>query len=253
MPPLLAIEGVSSGYGRVQVLHELSLGVPEGQVVAVLGPNGVGKTTLLRTISGTLPVRQGTIRLDGERLDGRSPHEIARRGVTHVPEGRGVFPGLSVRDNLDVAAHAARDRDPATRGERIDRVLEMFPRLGERLSQLAGTLSGGERQMLALGRAFLAEPRVLLLDEISMGLGPMIVDELFERVAQLKEEGRTVVLVEQYLTFALGLADLCYVMGKGRVTFAGEPAELVESGAIESAYLGSDRASRSGHPGRSGS
>lgn len=251
MPPLLAIEGVSSGYGRVQVLHELSLGVPAGHVVAVLGPNGVGKTTLLRTISGTLPVRQGAIRLGGERLDGRSAHEIARRGVTHVPEGRGVFPGLSVRDNLDVAAHAARDRDPdpATRGERIDRVLEMFPRLGERLSQLAGTLSGGERQMLALGRAFLAEPRVLLLDEISMGLGPMIVEELFERVAQLKEEGRTVVLVEQYLTFALGLADLCYVMGKGRVTFAGEPAELVESGTIESAYPGSDRAGRFGRSG----
>ncbi len=239
MPALLEADRITTGYGRVEVLHGLDLRVPEGGVVAVLGPNGVGKTTLLRTISGTLPVWDGEIRLDGRRLSGRSAYEIARAGVTLIPEGRGIFPGLEVGENLAVASRAARSADGEQRERRLAQVFEVFPRLEERYHQLAGTLSGGEQQMLALSRAFLAEPRVLLLDEISMGLAPIIVEELFENVARLKEEGQTIVLVEQYLTHALRLADLCYVLSKGRVVFCGEPDELAESEVLSGAYMGS--------------
>ena len=237
MPPLLEVDRICAGYGRVQVLHDVSLDVPEGATVAVLGPNGVGKTTLLRALSGTLPLSSGTIRLGGRRIDGASPYRIARRGVTLIPEGRGVFPGLTVADNLTIAARAARSATPAERAARLDGVLASFPRLAERGDQAAGTLSGGEQQMLALSRAFLADPRVLLMDEISMGLAPVIVQELFDSVEQLKQRGQTMLIVEQYLTYALRLADICYVLNKGRVAFVGEPSEL-EDGALASSYLG---------------
>src|SRR5205807_1163173 len=168
MPPLLEVDGVTSGYGKVEILHDLCIAVPEGTVVALLGPNGAGKTTTLRVISGTLPVWNGQVQYEGERLDGRSAFEIARRGITLVPEGRGIFPGLEVRENLEIAANAARGADAAWREQELERVLDSFPRLRERLRQRAGTLSGGEQQMLALSRAFLSRPRVLLMDEISM-------------------------------------------------------------------------------------
>lgn len=239
MPALLEVDRVTTGYGRVEVLHGLALSVPEGKVVAVLGPNGVGKTTLLRAISGTLPVWDGEIRLDGRRLSGRSAYDIARAGVTLIPEGRGIFPGLEVGENLAIAARAARSADSDAREERLARVVEVFPRLEERHHQLAGTLSGGEQQMLALSRAFLAEPRVLLLDEISMGLAPIIVEELFDNVAALKDDGQTIVLVEQYLTHALRLADVCYVLSKGEVAFCGEPDELMAGDVLSGAYMGS--------------
>lgn len=239
MPALLEVDRVTTGYGRVEVLHGLALSVPEGSVVAVLGPNGVGKTTLLRAISGTLPVWDGEIRLDGRRLSGRSAYDIARAGVTLIPEGRGVFPGLEVGENLAIASRAARSADAEQRDRRLARVFSVFPRLEERRRQLAGTLSGGEQQMLALSRAFLAEPRVLLLDEISMGLAPIIVEELFENVAALKDDGQTIVLVEQYLTHALRLADVCYVLSKGQVAFCGEPEELATSQVLSGAYMGS--------------
>ena len=229
--PLLQLEGVRSGYGRVEVLHDLNLSVPEGSVVAVLGPNGVGKTTMLRVISGTLPVWDGAVRLDGRVVNNLTTYQRARAGITLIPEGRGIFPGLSVQDNLDIAARAARGVERSERDAALERVLETFPRLRERAHQRAGTLSGGEQQMLALSRAFLAHPRVLLLDEISMGLAPIIVEELFANVAALKAEGQTVVLVEQYLTYALDLADICYVMSKGQVAFCGEPDELRAGGA----------------------
>ena|SRR5438876_11288198 len=238
MAPLLEVEGVTSGYGKVEVLHDLSISVPEGTVVSLLGPNGAGKTTTLRVISGTLPAWRGQIRFDGHRADGRSPYEIARQGVVLVPEGRGIFPGLNVRENLEIGVRASADGGPAARQARLEGVLEAFPRLRERLSQRAGTLSGGEQQMLALSRAFLAEPRLLLLDEISMGLAPRIVEQLFESVAQLKEQGATIVLVEQYLTYALRLADICYVLAKGRIEFVGEPDELRGGEALASSYLG---------------
>jgi branched-chain amino acid transport system ATP-binding protein len=236
VPPLLEVDGVTSGYGKVEVLHDLSIGVPEGTVVALLGPNGAGKTTTLKVISGTLPVWQGYVQYEGQRIDGRSPYEIARRGVTLVPEGRGIFPGLDVRENLEIGVRAGGNTE--SRAERMERVLDTFPRLRERLSQRAGTLSGGEQQMLALSRAFLGNPRVLLMDEISMGLAPRIVEQLFESVGELRARGLTIVLVEQYLTYALRFADICYVLAKGRIEFVGEPAELRDSAALASSYLG---------------
>lgn len=238
MPAQLEVDHVTTGYGKVEVLHDVSLAVPPGSVVALLGPNGAGKTTTLRAISGTLPVWQGRIRLDGRTISGRSPYEIATRGLTLIPEGRGIFPGLDVRDNIAIGANAARGLKSGERARNIDRVLELFPRLRERLDQRAGTLSGGEQQMLSLSRAFLASPRVLMMDEISMGLAPTIVEQLFDSVATLKAEGLTIVLVEQYLTYALRFADLCYVMAKGSVVFAGEPGELRDSDALTSSYLG---------------
>jgi branched-chain amino acid transport system ATP-binding protein len=233
--PLLELDGVTAGYGRVEILRDLTFSVPAGSVVALLGPNGVGKTTTLRAISGTLPIKRGVVRFDGDRIDSESPYEIARRGVTLVPEGRGVFPSLTVRENLAIAAHAARDADG--RDDALEEVLETFPRLRDRLSQRAGTMSGGEQQMLALSRAFLAQPRILLMDEISMGLAPLIVEELFDNIAALREQGLTIVMVEQFLTYALRLADLCYIMKRGQISFIGDPGEL--SGTSQAAaYFG---------------
>jgi branched-chain amino acid transport system ATP-binding protein len=239
MAPLLEVDCVTSGYGKVEVLHDLSIAVPGGTVVALLGPNGAGKTTTLKVISGTLPVWQGEVRYDGRRLDGRSAYEIARGGITLVPEGRGIFPGLEVRENLEIGVRAGDDNGSGeSRQARLEQVLDTFPRLRERLSQRAGTLSGGEQQMLALSRAFLGQPRVLLMDEISMGLAPRIVEQLFESVGELRQRGLTIILVEQYLTYALRLADICYVVAKGRVEFVGEPSELRDSEALASSYLG---------------
>lgn len=229
MTMALELDDVYAGYGRIEILHGVSLQVPAGSVVALLGPNGVGKTTTLRAISGTLPVSSGAIRLDGKRIDNRRASAIAARGLVLVPEGRGVFPALSVRDNLRVAHHSAPRSVAGPWEDWLDEIIATFPRLGERLEQAAGSLSGGEQQMLAVCRALVGSPRVVLFDELSMGLAPLVVAELFERVAALREAGRTIVLVEQYLTYALELADLCYVLAKGRVVWAGEPAELRNS------------------------
>jgi branched-chain amino acid transport system ATP-binding protein len=236
MAALLEVDNVTAGYGRVEVLHDLTLAVPAGSVVAVLGANGAGKTTTLGVISGTVPTTRGAVRLDGRDITARSPYERARLGVTLIPEGRGVFPGLTVQENLAIAVRAAQGRDRAWREQQLESVLDTFPRLRERRDQQAGTLSGGEQQMLAMSRAFLADPHVLLMDEISMGLAPKIVEQLFEAVGHLREAGRTIVLVEQYLTYALRFADICYVLAKGRVAFLGEPAELQASNALSS-YL----------------
>ena len=226
MTAALELEGVCAAYGRIQVLRGIDLTVPAGSVVALLGPNGVGKTTTLRAISGTVPVSAGRVRLDGRRIDNLRPNAIARRGLVLVPEGRGVFPALSVEDNLRVA-HRSAPRDQAgSWSAYLDQVTASFPRLGERLGQAAGSLSGGEQQMLAVCRSLAGEPRVVMFDELSMGLAPLVVAELFERVAALRDAGRTIVLVEQHLTYALQLADLCYVLSKGEVVFAGEPGEL---------------------------
>jgi branched-chain amino acid transport system ATP-binding protein len=219
--PVLELRGVSAGYGRVEVLRGVDLAVPEGSLVSLVGPNGAGKTTLLRVIAGLLPPSRGEVRLDGRPLAGQRPFQVARAGVCLIPEGRGIFPSLTVRENLRMQAEGGDGTD-----EGVHRALHYFPRLGERLEQRAGTLSGGEQQMLALSRALLTNPRVLLLDEISMGLAPLIVAQLFETVAALAADGVTVLLVEQYLTYALELSDLVYVLGKGEVTFVGEPEEL---------------------------
>jgi branched-chain amino acid transport system ATP-binding protein len=237
MPAALRLDGVVAGYGRVEILHGVSLAVPEGAVVALLGPNGAGKTTTLRTISGTVPLTRGTIRLHGRSIGGRSASAIARLGVALIPEGRGIFPSLSVADNIEIAVRSAPETSEAQRRAGLDRVVATFPRLGERLSQPAGTLSGGEQQMLALSRALVSRPRVLMMDEISMGLAPIVVDQLFDAVAALRAEGSTILLVEQYLTHALRLADICYVLAKGEVAFVGEPAELRDP-VVVSGYLG---------------
>jgi len=231
MTMALELDDVHAGYGRIEILHGVNLKVPAGSVVALLGPNGVGKTTTLRAISGTLPVTSGTIRLNGRRIDNRRPSAIASRGLVLVPEGRGVFPALSVLDNLRVAHHSAPKALAGPWDAWLEEIVATFPRLGERLEQAAGSLSGGEQQMLAVCRALVGSPEVVLFDELSMGLAPLVVAELFERVAALRDAGRTIVLVEQYLTYALELADICYVLAKGEVVWAGEPAELRNSSA----------------------
>jgi branched-chain amino acid transport system ATP-binding protein len=224
-PSLLELRGVEAGYGRIKVLRDLDLRVPEGAVVALVGPNGAGKTTTLNAIAGSIPIRKGDLLLEGRSVRSLSSNERAPRGIVLVPEGRGLFPSLTVRENLELVVRGSRC-DADTREARLSEVMETFPRLAERLSQRAGTMSGGEQQMLALSRAFLASPKVLLMDEISMGLAPKLVEDLFEAVHKLRARGMTIVLVEQFLTYALRFADVCYVLGKGRVTFVGEPAEL---------------------------
>lgn len=236
MSLLLELDSVVAGYDKVEVLHGVDLAVPSGTIVALLGPNGVGKTTTLRTIAGLLPVRRGAIRFDGRRVNGWAPHRIAEGGLVLIPEGRGIFPNLSVMENLKVNANAG--PEPAQRGERLEWVLGHFPRLAERRDQRAGTLSGGEQQMLALSRAFLARPRLLMVDEISMGLAPQIVARLFDDIALLKEQGVAILLVEQYLSSALGVADICAVMAHGRIEFVGEPEEVRHSDVLTSAYFG---------------
>jgi branched-chain amino acid transport system ATP-binding protein len=234
MTPLLEVRDVRAGYGRIEVLHGLTLAVPAGTVVAVLGPNGAGKSTLLRAISGLLPVTSGSVRLDGARIDGRRPSAIARRGLALVPEGRGVFAGLTVEDNLRIA-HRSVPADAAGPWDAwLAQIVGVFPRLGERRQQTAGSLSGGEQQMLAMSRALVGRPKVVLVDELSMGLAPIVVELLFEQIAALRAGGQTIVLVEQYLTHALRYADLCYILAKGRVAWCGEPGELASSNAASS-------------------
>jgi branched-chain amino acid transport system ATP-binding protein len=238
VPPLLHAEGLVTGYGRIEIIHGVDLVIPEGRVVALIGPNGAGKTTTLRAVAGALPIWAGTVRLAGRRVDGRSAFDVARRGITLIPEGRGIFPGLTVKENLEIASRAGRGLSAGERSTELDRVLEIFPRLRERHRQEAGTLSGGEQQMLSLTRAFLAKPRVLMMDEISMGLAPILVEQLFAGVERLRRDGQTIILVEQFLTHVLRLADICYVMSKGRIDFVGEPRELRDSDILAGSYLG---------------
>ena len=213
----LSLQDVRTGYGAVEVLHGVSLDVPTGSLTALLGPNGAGKTTLMSAVAGLLPLRSGQILWSGRDVVGTPPDDLARSGMMLIPERRGIFATLSVRDNLAVFAGQRGDMSVA---------LEAFPVLGQRLTQLAGSLSGGEQQMLAMSRALLGHPRLLLLDEISLGLAPRVTRLLFDVVAGLAESGVTVVMVEQYLSDALRLADLVYVLSRGEVAFAGEPAEL---------------------------
>ena len=232
LAPVLELDDVWVSYGGMRALSGVSLVVPPGCVVALLGPNGAGKSTTLRTVSGLVRPERGRVLLDGVRVDRRAPHSTARLGVVHVPEGRGIFPSLSVRENLDMCRHAVgRDVDPVTGA------VQLFPALESRLMQLAGTLSGGEQQMLSLARALLSRPRLLMVDEISMGLAPLVVAQLFDRLRERAAAGTSVLLVEQYVDAALDLADFVYVLDKGAVVDVGEPAD-VRRGGIVSAYLG---------------
>jgi len=230
---MFQLERIVAGYGDSTVLRNVSLTVPEGTVVALLGPNGAGKTTLLRIASGLLVPRAGEIRLDGTSLRGKPADEFARAGICHVPEGRGIFRSLTVRDNLLLQAPDGKA------DEAIERAVEVFPRLGERLSQRAGTMSGGEQQMLAMTRAYLANPTLVLLDEVSLGLAPMIVDEIFEFLAKLAREGASLLLVEQYISRALAIADFVFVLNQGEIAFAGETDEL-DQAELYRTYVGAE-------------
>jgi branched-chain amino acid transport system ATP-binding protein len=227
---VLELHGVGTAYGEVTVLRGVSLVVPHGSVVALLGPNGAGKTTTLRVASGLLRAKQGKVLIDGQPLP-RDADAVARAGVCHVPEGRGVFPSLTVRDNLLVQCRGQHA------DEALDKATAAFPRLGQRLSQLAGTLSGGEQQMLALAKSYVTDARYVLLDEVSMGLAPNVVDEIFAFLTVLAGEGKAMLLVEQYVTKALEIADYVYLLSKGEIVFAGEPGEL-DSSAIFAEYMG---------------
>lgn len=227
----LEINHIEAGYDGTPVLRGVDLVVPEGSVVALLGPNGAGKTTLLRTICGLLPVTAGEVRVDGEDISGWPAHRRALAGIGHVPEGRGIFRNLTVRENLKLQARSLSE------AEVIERAVAAFPILGERLTQVAGTLSGGQQQMLALVRAYVEKPRFLLLDEVSMGLAPVVIDEIFSFLSGLATQGTGLLLVEQYVTRALALSDLVFVLSGGEISFAGEPSELDED-ELFSQYLG---------------
>lgn len=230
---MLELRDITAGYGGVDVLREVSLWVPPRSVVALLGPNGAGKTTLLRVASGLLKPGNGSLHLDGEDVTGKPPNALARRGVCHVPEGRGIFPNLSVRDNI--AVHAG----GGDVGVAVDKAVSAFPILGQKLGQLARSLSGGQQQMLALTRAYVTEPEYVLLDEVSMGLAPVVVDELFEFLGKLTASGCALLLVEQYISRALELADYAYLVNRGRIDFAGEPDELDSTRLMEH-YMGAN-------------
>jgi branched-chain amino acid transport system ATP-binding protein len=229
---MLEFHGVDAGYGGTTVLRGVDLVVPTGSVVALLGPNGAGKTTLLRVGSGLMTPQAGSLVLDGEDVTGESADVLVKRGVCHVPEGRGIFRSLTVRENLRVFAGGDDD-------EAFQRAVEAFPRLGQRMSQMAGTMSGGEQQMLALARASVRRPEVVLLDEVSMGLAPRIVDDIFVFLEQLARQGCSLLLVEQYVEKALAIADYVYILSRGTVVFAGDPDEL-DVADVFAKYLGID-------------
>jgi branched-chain amino acid transport system ATP-binding protein len=231
---LLTVQDLVTAYGSVEALHGISFHVDEGEIVALLGANGAGKTTALRTISGLLRPRSGEVRFAGERIDARPAHEIVRLGLTHVPEGRWIFTLLTVDENLRLGAYTER----SVPRDALDRVFTRFPRLAERRRQLAGTLSGGEQQMLAMARALMTRPRLLLLDEPSMGLAPVLVRAIFQTIAEINREGTTVLLVEQNANAALRLGRRAYVLENGRIALEGLGAELTRNEAVRRVYLG---------------
>jgi branched-chain amino acid transport system ATP-binding protein len=232
---MLELENLHVSYGEIPALKGISLEVRPGEIVALLGNNGAGKTTTLRAISGLLTPRDGDVRFEGQSLRGMSAHAIVRKGIAHVPEGRRVFNRLTVRENLEMGAYARSDSSVA---RDIDRVFGLFPRLQERRTQVSGTLSGGEQQMLAIGRAMMASPRMLLLDEPSMGLSPVLVEQIFDTVRDINREGTTILLVEQNAAMALEIAGRAYVLETGTVALSGEAAELARNPDVRKAYLG---------------
>jgi branched-chain amino acid transport system ATP-binding protein len=231
---LLELDDVAVSYGAVEALKGISLAVDEGEIVTLLGANGAGKTTTLRTISGLLKLRRGAVRFDGKRIDGVAPHSVVALGIGHSPEGRRVFPLMTVLENLQMGAYRRRGDVKAD----LDRVFELFPVLAERRDQNAGTLSGGEQQMLAIGRALMGQPRLLLLDEPSMGLAPLIVARIFDIIREINESGVTVLLVEQNAAQALKLAHRGYVIETGQIVMSDSAANLLGNDRVRAAYLG---------------
>jgi branched-chain amino acid transport system ATP-binding protein len=236
MEPVLQIEGLESGYGEVQVLWGISLAVYPGKMTTIIGANGAGKTTTLRTIMGTIRPWKGRIRMNGEDVTQLSPHAKAKRGLVLVPEGRQLFPDMSVEENLEMGAYAHRARK--RKKDNFDRVYETFPRLKERRKQASITLSGGEQQMLAMGRGLMQEPVVLMIDELSLGLAPVLAQQLFLTLKTLRKQGLTIVLVEQNVHLALALSDHTYVFAEGRVEIEGDSREVANKDEVRRAYLG---------------
>jgi branched-chain amino acid transport system ATP-binding protein len=233
--PLLRVEGVHAGYGAVEILRNIALTVDEGEIVALLGSNGAGKTTLNNVLSGLQRAWQGSIRFGGEEIANHHSQAIVDRGLIQVPEGRSIFPTLTVRENLELGSYR---RARARRAANFERACTIFPRLRERLGQFAGTLSGGEQQMLAIGRALMAEPRLLILDEPSLGLSPRLVEEMFGLIAKLNEDGCTILLVEQNVMQTLTVADRAFVLENGTVTLSGTAASIMDDSALKRSYLG---------------
>jgi branched-chain amino acid transport system ATP-binding protein len=236
---MLSIAGLRAGYGKIEVLHDVSLNVEAGQIVTLISANGAGKTTLLKTISGLIRPNAGSIDFEGESIARRPAHKIVARGISHVPEGRAILKRMTVLDNLRMGAFVRNDAEIA---RDIDAVFVRFPVLGERRAQMAGTLSGGEQQMLAIGRALVARPRLLLLDEPSLGLAPKFVTRIFLTLRELRQEGKTILLVEQNARQALQVADTGYVMERGRIAFSGSGAALLDMPDVRRTYLGQSAA-----------
>jgi len=232
---MIRIEGLNAGYGPLQVLRDITLDVADGEIVAVLGSNGVGKTTLNNTLSGLIKPSSGSIYFDDVLISGRDPVEIVDMGLIHVPEGRKLFPNLSVKENLELGSYR---RGKPNRASNLERVLGVFPKLKERLFQTAGTLSGGEQQMVAIARGLMGEPRVLLLDEPSLGLSPLLVEQMFTLIKQINESGLAVILVEQNVIQSLAIANRAYVIAEGTVAMSGPAADLRENSDLKRSYLG---------------
>jgi len=237
---LLELHDVQVFYGRIQAIKSLSFTVGDGEVVTLIGANGAGKTTTLKAISGVRPVAAGRIMFDGRDITHLAPHKRVELGICQAPEGRGIFPGMSVLENLEMGCYTRRERSGATKQQDLDRVFTLFPRLAERRPQMGGTLSGGEQQMLAIGRALMARPRLLLLDEPSMGLAPMLITQIFSIITEINEQGTTILLVEQNAAQALARADRAYVLETGRIVKEGGGNEMLDDEAVQAAYLGGD-------------
>jgi branched-chain amino acid transport system ATP-binding protein len=233
---LLEVKDVHTFYGNIEALKGVSLEVEQGEIVTLIGSNGAGKSTTLRSISGLTPPRKGSIKFDGREIGETAPQDIVRLGISHAPEGRKIFHRMSVRENLDLGAYLRRDADDMESD--VARVYELFPRLEERQRQKAGTMSGGEQQMLAIGRALMARPKLLLLDEPSMGLAPILVERIYETVAQINEQGTTILLVEQNANFALEVSKRGYVLETGAVAVSDDAATLRDNPDVQKAYLG---------------
>jgi branched-chain amino acid transport system ATP-binding protein len=233
---MLKIEDINVYYGNIQALKGISLSINEGEIVTLIGANGAGKSTMLKSISGLLKPKQGKIIFEGQSIGGKAAQSIVKMGISHVPEGRRVFANMSVEENLQLGAYLRKDK--AGIKQDMEKVYELFPRLLERLKQQSGTLSGGEQQMLAMGRALMAKPRLLLLDEPSMGLAPLLVKQIFHIIEEINKTGTTILLVEQNANLALSIADRAYVVETGRIVLSGKSDELTASEEIKNAYLG---------------